>query len=300
MRMLLPTLVLLWLQLYWALVPTWRFGDYYAFGWFVPVLAAALAWRRWQLLVPAATPAPPVRVAGWVVAFGLLVVAVSVPLQLIAAADPTWRPPLLLLAMLTAGLTQVLVWQAYGRRVAVGLLPVTVVALAAVPYPWQFEQHLIRTLTGTVVGLTRELFLLTGQPVELLGERLSMGTEAVDVSDGCSGIRSLQSLVMGALFFGELLLLPLGKRLLLILIAGACAIGVNSGRAYGLAAIHFSQGREAAAAAHDLLGHAAYWLSIAIVFLAACGLVRSAPAGRQVVRRSHTGPNPHLNPETLK
>ncbi len=300
MRTLLPTLVLLWLQLYWALVPTWRFGDYYAFGWFVPVLAAALAWRRWQLLVPGPPPTPPVRVAGWVVALGLGGVVLSIPLQWIAAADPTWRPPLLLLALLTAGLTQVLVWQAYGRRIAVGMLPVMVVALAAVPYPWQFEQHLIRSLTGTVVGLTRELLLLTGQPVELLGERLSMGTEAVDVSDGCSGIRSLQSLVMGALFFGELLLLPLGKRLLLIGIAGTCAIGVNSGRAYGLAAIHFGRGKEAAAAAHDLLGHAAYWLSIAIVFLAACGLVRSTTAGRQVVRRSHTAPDRSINAETLK
>jgi len=284
MRLLLLALVLLWLQLFWTLVNTWRFGEYYSYGWFVPVLAAGLVWRRWQMLGPESATSPP-RVAGWVVAVGLLGVLAIAPLRLISLADPGWRPPLLLQAVLTFGLTHLLVWQAFGRRISLGLLPVTVFAVSAVPYPWQFEQHLIRTLTGTVVGLTREVFLLTGHPVELLGERLVIGAEAVDVTDGCSGIRSLQSLIMVALFFGELLLLSLSQRLVLIGVAGACAIAVNAGRAYWLAAIHFNQGREAAAGAHDSLGHAAFGISSLVLFLAALGLLRATTSSRRTVRR---------------
>lgn len=301
MRLLLVDLILLWLQLFWALVPTWRFGEYYSYGWFVPCLAAGLAWRRWQLLMPAAgrgrlaqtagePPPRPPRVAGWVAASALLAVLVMIPLQCLAFADPGWRPSLLLLALLTVSLTHLLVWQACGRRVSLGLLPVTVFALSAVPYPGQLEQQLIRSLTDAVVSLSREVFLLIGQPVELLGERLSMGADAVDVTDGCSGIRSFQSLIMGALFFGELLLLSLPKRLALLAVAGACAIGVNAGRAYSLAAIHFSRGKEAAAAAHDLVGHSAYWLSIVVVFLAARWLVQTDTPGRQLMRHSQIAP----------
>lgn len=291
MRLLLLALVLLWLQLFWTLVNTWRFGEYYAYGWFVPVLAVGLGWRRWQMLGAERAATPP-RVSGWVVAAGLLGVLAIAPLRVISLADPGWRPPLLLQAMLTFGLTHLLVWQAFGRRISLGLLPVTVFALSAVPYPWQFEQGLIRSLTHAVVNLTREVFLLTGQPVELLGERLVMGSEAVDVTDGCSGIRSLQSLIMVALFFGELLLLSLPKRLVLIGVAGVCTIAVNTARAYGLAVIHFNQGRDAAASAHDPLGHAAFGISSLVLFLAALGLLRTGAtsSSRRVVRRIQVGP----------
>lgn len=298
MRLLLVVLALLWFQLYWALVPTWRYSDYYSYGWFVPFLAAGLVWRRWQLLVPGSqsslhgAPDAPRQVSRRVAVIGLLGVMAIIPMQWIAVTDPGWRPPLLVQALLTVGLTHFLLWQGFGRRVSLGVLPVTVFALSAVPYPWQIEQQLIRSLTGTVVDLSREVFLLTGQPVELLGERLTLGADAVDVTDGCSGIRSFQSLFMGALFFGELLLLSLPKRLVLLAIAGACAIVVNSGRAYTLAWIHFNRGKEAAAAAHDPVGHLAYWISILIVFLTALWLVRAASAGRRVVRRSQVALRP--------
>lgn len=295
MRLLLITLSLLWLQLFWTLTATWRFGEYYAYGWFVPVLAAGLFWRRWQwLAAPAASaptaPAAAPRVPGWLAAAALLAVLLILPLRWIATADPGWRPPLLLQTVLTCALFHGLLWQACGRRVALGLLPVTVFALSAVPYPWQLEQHLIRTLTGGVVTLTREMFLLAGQPVELLGERLVLGTNAVDVTDGCSGIRSFQSLVMVALFFGELLLLAWPGRLGLVLVAGLCALGVNAGRAYALARIHFERGEAAATAAHDLLGHAAFALSSLILFLTARSLVLRSPPGTKVVRRIQSQP----------
>jgi exosortase len=189
-----------------------------------------------------------------------------VPLRMITEVDPGWRIPILLHAGLLVLLTLILLtWTE--RRVPIrAMLPVIVFALTAVPSPYQVEQALVRNLTGTVIKLTSETFILMGQPVEVLGERLVMNGDVVEVNEGCSGIRSLQSLVMAALFFGELLLLGFGRRLVLVGTAAACAVFVNTGRAFYLANVQFLQGKEAADAAHDLVGHLAFTVSAGIVF----------------------------------
>lgn len=279
-------IALLWAQLFLALVPTWRFGNYYAYGWFVPFLAAGLAWRRWRS-APSTGSAPLAdgRLRRLVPAAVVLVVVAIVPLRLIGIADPGWRPPLLLHAGLVCVLTHALLGSEFGSRRSLGLLPVTVFALSAVPYPWRLEQDLIRSLTGKVITVTREWFLLTGLPVELQGERLVLGGEVVEVTDGCSGIRSLQSLVMVALFFGELFLLPVWRRVALFVLAGLCAIGTNTLRAWWLARTHFHEGPEAAAAAHDGVGHAAFAMGALLLWLSAWFLIQRGTGKRKLVVR---------------
>lgn len=288
MRLFSAALILLWLQLFWVLTHTWRFGEYYAYGWFVPALAAGLVWHRWQArIVPAGLTAgglarPPAWV--WWAAAPLLLCLV--PLRVVEQADPLWRLPLLIHAALVAGLTHLLLWKVLGRRVSLALMPVTVFALTAVPYPWRLELALIAKLSGFVSHLTQEAMFWLGKPVELRGNRLVFGTEVVEVADGCSGIRSLQSLVMVALFFGELWWLATLKRVALLGVAVACAVGVNTLRAVCLAQIHFSRGREAADAVHDLIGHSAFFVSAGILFLASLWLLRGTGAGRRVLRRT--------------
>lgn len=294
MRLLLTAIVLLWLQLYGSLVHTWRFGEYYAYGWFVPALAAALAWHRWQArVVPGGMlPVAPLQPSRWVWVVAAVAIVCIAPLRAVAEADPGWRPPLELHAMIVVGLTHLTLWQLLGRRVSLEMLPVTVFALAAVPYPWRFEHDLIRQLTNLVIGLTHEAFLWFGRPVELRGDQLVMGSEVVEVVGGCSGIRSLQSLVMVALCFGELWWLSLSKRVVLVGVAVACAIGVNTLRAVWLAQIHFSRGKEAAAIVHDGIGHAAFFVSAGILLLAAFWMLRAAAPGHQVVRHVQSNPAP--------
>lgn len=281
-------IALLWVQLFLALVPTWRHGEYYGYGWFVPFLAAGLAWRRWRSAGPLATPrSGPSR--GLRLLSLLLVVAalLIVPLRAIGIADPGWRPPLLLHAAVVCAVTHALLWHTHGARRSLAMLPVTVFALSAVPYPWRVEQDLIRSLTGKVIAVTRECFLLTGVPVETQGERLVLGGEMVEVTDGCSGIRSLQSLVMVALFFGELFLLSVSRRMGLVFLAGLSAVVTNTLRAWWLARIHFQQGPEAAAAAHDGVGHVAFALGAALLWLSAWVLIhRGVGKRRLVVRKS--------------
>ena len=238
-----PLLLLLWMQLWWSLIPTWRDGEYYAYGWFVPFLALGFAWRRWHMMEVAGGVSAVWKPIGW--RWGLFLIAavlLILPLRMISEMDQGWRPPILAHAAIVFGLTHLILWRAVGRKLSLWLLPVTVFGLTAVPLPWQIEQVMVRKLTDTVISLTSETFLLLGRPVEAIGERLAMGGEMVEVTEGCSGIRSLQSLGMAALFFGELLLLGWGRRLALLCVAATCAVVVNTARAWWLAEIHFSKG----------------------------------------------------------
>lgn len=285
--MLPLTLAALWLHFFWCLVPSWRFGEYYNYGFLVPVLACGFAWRRAGLLDATVPPLPwqPGRLADRLLlglaAFGLLAL---IPLRVIETGDPSWRPPIVLHGLLVTAALHVALARWRGWRTSLFFLPVTVFAWSAVPYLYQIEQALVRHLTGMVVGLTREVFLLSGQPVEQVGERLHLGSRAVDVTDGCSGIRSIQSLVMAALFFGELLWLRWPARVVLVATALAAAVTCNTGRAWYLASVQFTRGEAAAHAAHDPAGHLAFAAAALALYLAARLLMPSA-AGKVVVRR---------------
>ena len=292
--MLPLTLITLWLHYCWCLVPSWQFGEYYNYGFLVPLLAAGFVWRRAEQI--RSTTAD----AGWhpgksadvaLSALALLGLLALIPLRVIETGDPAWRPPLVLHGLLATVATHLALARWRGWKVAAHFLPVTLFFWSAVPYLYQVEQTLVHRLSDTVVSLTREVFLLGGHPVERLGSRLYLGARAVDVTDGCSGIRSIQSLLMAALFFGELLWLRWTARVTLVAAGLAAAILCNTGRAWYLASVQFAQGEEAARAAHDTAGHWAFAAAALALYLAARLLMPRA-RGRVVVRRS-TGDDPN-------
>ncbi|MEY3898527.1 MAG: hypothetical protein RLZZ214_4049 [Verrucomicrobiota bacterium] len=275
-------IVVLWLQLFYSAVPFWRFGEYYEYGWYVPPLAAFFFYRRWRTLDPASGRALPRR---QVVVAGVLVFPVLLGIRALAGFDASWRPPLLLQTLLVVVLGHWLLYVRGGRRLSLGMAPVTVFALSAIPYPYNFEQALIARLTDGVVHASAGLFNFLGRPVEMLGTKLtSLGTE-VEVTEGCSGIRSLQSLLMAGLFFGELFLLHLRQRLTLLAFTAVVVVGVNMGRVMTLARIRFDQGEHAFEAAHDQVGQVAFLISAAFLFIAARGLLSTQDGRRKLVRR---------------
>jgi hypothetical protein len=167
------------------------FREYYEYGFMVPPLAFAFAWQRIGLMAGVeARPWLPgkrwdlLMTAGW-----LLLALTMIPLRVIETGDPLWRPPLHLHGIAVTAVTHLLLARVKGWRFSVFLMPVTLFAWSAVPYLGQIEAALVRNLTGIVISLSREGFLLFGQPVEQIGERLVLGGEVVDVTDGCSGIR---------------------------------------------------------------------------------------------------------------
>lgn len=282
-----PTLIfiaVLWLHFFWSLVPEWRFGEYYGYGFMVAPLFFALAWRRISGFGEKRHGTSAIALSWWTWAILAVILLILVPFRIIETGDSGWRPPFILHGLLVTAISHVLIARQFGWRPSFALLPVTIFAWSAVPYLWQVEQSIIRTLTGTVIALTREIFLLKGYPVQQIGERLAMGNEVVEVTDGCSGIRSAQSLVMTALFFGELLWLAWPKRLLLIAGALMVAVACNTTRAYYLASIQFFDGKAAADSVHDGVGHLAFAAS-ALLLYAIAWIMLPRSKGRTVVRR---------------
>jgi len=112
-----------------------------------------------------------------------------------------------------------------------------------------------------------------------LGNRLLTASGTVAISDGCSGLRSFQSLVMASLFFGELYRLRLGFR------AGLLAFGVGVGvltnllRAVTLSLISIYQGAPALDRWHDLVGGIAFLVAIVLTLIAARWLDHLAGGG---------------------
>lgn len=277
----LAAIASLWMQLFYSTVPIWRFGEYYEYGWFVPPLAALFFYRRWRSL-----DLPKRRSIhwGWPLILAALLFPVLLAIRAFAGFDASWRPPLLLQALLAVAVTHGLLFLRGGPRLSLGLAPVTVFALSAIPYPFSFEQMIIARLTDGVTQASAGLFNVLGRPVEMLGTKLiSLGTE-VEVTEGCSGIRSLQSLLMAGLFFGELFFLRPMQRIVLLTFTAVVVIGVNMGRVMTLARIRFDQGESAFEAAHDSVGQIAFLCSAVILFGAARVLLTTQDGRKTLVR----------------
>jgi exosortase/archaeosortase family protein len=108
----------------------------------------------------------------------------------------------------------------------------------------------------------------------------------VEVTDGCSGVRSFQSFIMASWFFVELQRLRLAQAFTLLACACGVAFVVNMARTYALARIRFDFGEQAFARAHDWLGLLAF-LASAVFFYVLSGWLGSAP--RRAILRSGAG-----------
>ena len=290
--MVLLALGALWLQLFLALIPVWRFGQYYDYGWLVPPVAIVFVLRRRSmglLGVPELSSSSRL-LSWWAVGAGTLGMAgFLAALRIVELANSDWRPPLIFHASFVVVISHCFVWKAWSRRASLALLPVTIFALSAVPYPGRAETVLISELTGNVIRATTELFHLSGLPVEQVGDKLALNDEMVEVTEGCSGIRSLQSLVMAGLFFGEFLLLGWRGRVTLLGVSVVCALVLNVARAYWLARTQFTEGKAAAMAVHDIAGHLAFGISAAVLFLAASLMRRPRGMKTVVVMKGRPG-----------
>ena len=288
---LLAVLAVVWGQLFVSLSTAWREGTYYSFGWFVAPISVYFFWRRWQLRPPptritiATAPSP----SWFVVASGAIVAAAILLFARVTFADsPGWRLPAWIHAALVVAAHHALLGLAAGRSTSIFLAPVTVFALSAVPYPMRLEVPLVHSLTGMVAAVCREVFLMVGVPVSVVGEQLSLEGQNVAVTDGCSGLRSIQSLLMAALFFGELFWLSWPRRLALVAIAMSAAVITNAGRALWLAWTHFRHGAATMDRWHDTAGHTAFAAGCALLLAAAFAL--HPRARRRIVSRRAAQP----------
>ncbi|MDF1714660.1 MAG: exosortase/archaeosortase family protein [Akkermansiaceae bacterium] len=274
----------MWLQLYYSVIPIWIHGDYYDYGWFVPPLAAFFFFRRWR-------ERPQVAPSSMGGAQFLVVAALLLPLLFFVRAlegfDPSWRPPMMLHAAVLVLLSHWLIWRFFSRAFSLAMIPATIFALSAVPYPYQLEHTVIQGLTGWVVQMAGVLFQLAGRPVLVDGGIIAYAGTKVEVTDGCSGIQSLQSLIMTSLYFGEFFRLRIAQRFLLVGFAVLLALSVNVIRAIYLARIRFDQGEVAFDSAHDSVGHFAFAIGGLGLFLVTRLIMSRSEKKRAVIRRTN-------------
>ncbi|MFM7179930.1 MAG: exosortase/archaeosortase family protein [Verrucomicrobiales bacterium] len=267
-----------WLPAMLGAAYSWRNGEYYDYGWFVPPAALWLLVRRWN-----GVPAPlGVAERSWLPGFFLLLPWLLV-LRVVSHVDPNWRLPVGLLGLTAALMGHWIFARVRGWNSSTTFWKITLLMLSTIPWPSAVESRLVHGLTDQVVSAAAELFRLVGQPVEVVGERMTLNDMVVEVTDGCSGVRSFQSFLMATWFFAELQRLNLTNTLKLLLWGLVAAFAVNLARACALAQIRFIRGEAAAESAHDLVGLLAF-LGSAVFFYWFSGRL-DASSRRRVARR---------------
>lgn len=243
----------LWFHLISNLWPEWETNPQYSYGMVVPLLVVGLLLRRWMNYQgnpqgsPVANPWMIVLLAG-------LLAFMFLPTRLIEEATPEWRPIQWLMALETVGLTLYAIYLAGGKSwLRQAAFPV-LFFLVAVPWPSPIEQPVIQGLSRMNASLVVEVMGILGVPAIPHGNVIEVSTGMVGINDACSGIRSFQSCLMIALFLGEYYLFTWRRRLLLLPIGFALALGFNLCRASLLTWIAGKKGVDAIAEYHDEAG----------------------------------------------
>jgi exosortase len=209
----------------------WDAKSYYNYGWAVPFLALFLLWRR---LSDAPAAESPSRFGYFIAIAGLLMLPF---IQLATEAIPNWRMLAWLhtgtVILLSIGLAAIVGGSRFASHTAFPILFLG----AALPWPMRFEIPIVSNLTEGVVLFTVESLRFFAIPAIYTGNVIEVGSRTVMVGDVCSGIRSLQALVMVGLFFGEFFRHGIGKRTLLVFAAGLFAFAFNCLRALTLTLI---------------------------------------------------------------
>ena len=172
------TLIFLWGQLYFTAIPTWRYANYYEHGWFVPPLALFFLFKHWKNFPPV-EPKPKgetnlLLIAGLLLPFLVLI-------RILEGVDASWRPPILLHALLVVLSSHWIIWHFKGRATSLKLVPVTLFALSAIPYPYQLEVRVIGFLTNWVVQAAGLIFHLLGKAVIVTNGIIEYGGTKVEV-----------------------------------------------------------------------------------------------------------------------
>ena len=240
--------VLVWwlsdLRFQWASLPEYKFGP------IVVILAAYLAWERWNSRPREDQPAPLWQCLG--------VALLGLPMVLVAelwkygvarAAAPSFAlsvGSLLFLVALTLAIA--------GRRTVQHFFFPLLFFFIAVPLPNVIRQPIVSGLQSLVATLNVEVLNLLGVAARKTGNLIQLSRTTVGVDEACSGIRSLQSSIMVALFVGDLVIRRTGWKIFFGLAGLVLAMVGNFFRSLRLALAANEGGPAALQAVHDSTG----------------------------------------------
>lgn len=209
------------------LAQVWRLGPDLGHGWAAPILIAYLWWERWDQRPGLRAVASP---SWWARSFWMVAILLALPLRLLLAPYPIWSGTVIPYTGLLLGSALIFAGGLAGWAGVKWVGGPCLVLLAALPWPGRFEHMLIMPVREGIAALVAEISNWAGYPAMAAGTSVRLTNQWVGIDEACGGIRSLQSTVMIALFFGEWLRLPWRRRVGLVFAAIAAAVLGNLGR----------------------------------------------------------------------
>ena len=206
--LLLIALGACWILFFNELRGEWQINAQYNYGYAVPLLGAALFWRRWPDRPRALAPGS--RNAVWLI--GALLLFLLLPMRLILEANPEWRLIYWINGFQAVGLSFCVLFLLGGWPWIRFFAAPVLFTLIAIPWPMVLERDIIQGLMRLVAGLTVEVAGWLGIPAVQHGNLIETSVGIVGIDEACSGVRSLQSALMLSLFLGEMHRLSAARR----------------------------------------------------------------------------------------
>lgn len=251
----------------------WSTNPQYSYGWLVPFLTAYLVWNRWPSRPRVAAPAHP----AWGACGAILLAFLFLPTHLVGEATPEWAVVRWALTLEVVGLTLLAIYHTGGAALMRHFAWPVCFFLVAVAWPVSLETELTQSLMRQLAKLTAELLSWAGHPALAEGNLIHLGTGVLGVDEACSGVRSLQSMLMASLFLGELQRFSAPVRLALVAAGLAIALFFNLVRALLLSSLAIAQGIPAISGWHDPAGFSILAASFGVLCLLVWLLRRRGP-----------------------
>ena len=236
----------------------WSTNEQYGYGFVVPVLSLYLLLQLW----PARPDPRPLGQPLWLVVATIFLAALMLPLLLLIEASPEWRMIGWALAAVTTGLTAAFILQRGGWPwLGYFIFPLLFI-FAAVPWPTSMEYKVMLPLMRWDAATAVEILNWCGVPAIQHENVIQLPNGLVGVDEACSGIRSLQTSLMIALFVGEWMQLRIVRRLLMLAAALALTYIFNLIRTLALVTLSANWGNATMHQWHDSVGLSILSLSL--------------------------------------
>ena len=237
----------------------------YRFGPIVVMLAAYLVWERWPTR-PAHDEPASFRPSLALAALGFCCVLVAELYRIGIARTPTSS---MLLSIGCASFIAAQLLSIWGRQTLLHFLFPLLFFFIAVPIPKFFWNPVVLGLQTFVAMLNVEALRLMGIPAERFAHVIQLPNTRVGVDEACSGVRSLQSSIMAALFVGDLTLRKTGWKMVFLVGGVVLAVAGNFFRSFYLSLTAYRHGDAALKAVHDTAGWSVLaFTAVGVVLLA--------------------------------
>ena len=285
---------LAWFSVLRILSTDWRIDPQYGYGVLVPFLVIGLLLKRRDDCPPPGDPSRYARALGSsLLITSSLFLALLIPM---CGANPDWRPLGWLASLAAIGLTLSLFQLRGGLPWVLHFGFPILFFLIAVPWPRNLEQAVMTRLMLGNTSVTLEILHWLGCEATGRGNLILLPCGVLGIEEACSGIRSLQSGLMVALFAGEVFRLSWPRRLALLVLALLAALLGNILRNTLLAVVASTQGLAAVSSWHDPAGYLILILTVGTVVVTAWlwgrGSSMSCPA-------THTQGSPSRTPKAF-